>query len=346
MRRCLHTAAVTATIAVATDAASIRPFTSGGGQQQQQHYQRGGGRRGRGGGGGSYRNNSHNSGGGGNSNRHRGGPIKDRYPPLTVDHADPRRRLAILIDGTNVNLLGSAAAAASREDLFASSSLFTNVLPAIAKVGVPVLLRVFAHQLPTEWDPLVIPNYTPPAGFSSSGGGGGASAINDGGSGGGESNPAIIPAPSAASSSSTNDGNDSSNGTGISNHGGRGGIVVEYFRVERFIPIPMQMEADAQHLYDFRFQNKIQGVCYVCHEVDRALYSALMSQQLGRNNNTIGGGGPDAIAASMLLPPIASSGSNTDGNGNAAVRFFNQYLLDELGMVKEEAVDGRSADGA
>ncbi|KAG8347282.1 hypothetical protein TRVL_01886 [Trypanosoma vivax] len=183
------------------------------------------------------------------------GPVKDRYPPVTTDLSDPRRRLALLVDATGV-----------------SPRVFRNtVLPAALKVGVPVLVRVFAVQLSGEWESLVAGS-----------GHAGCSGTTEGGSGevvGGETSedkgPVCPP--------------------------------VEFFRVERFIPVSMQMEADANHIFDFRQQNKIEAIAFVCSEVDRGLFEGFLS--------------------------------NIAGNG------FNQYVLDDLGMAKEVLEDGRSANG-
>lgn len=180
-----------------------------------------------------------------------GGPVKDRFPPLAADLSDPRRRLALLVDASSVE-----------------PRVFRNtILPAARKVGVPVLVRLFAVQLSGDWEPLVA-------------GSGGTAANSRGGSDDAAlGTTGTLPCPP-----------------------------VEFFRVERFIPIPMQIEADANHIFDFRQQNKIEAVCFVCGEVDRGVFEG-------------------------FLPNIA-------GNG------FNQYVLDELGMAKEVLEDGRSADGS
>nr|CCC89735.1 conserved hypothetical protein [Trypanosoma congolense IL3000] len=208
----------------------------------------------------SQRRGGVNSGGG-------GGLVKDRYPPVTTDLSDPRRRLALLVDASGVE-----------------PRVFRNtILPAALKVGTPVLVRIFAVQLSNEWESLVA---------------GSGSARR---------------APEA-------DATDDSPGadTGSRNSGEAGGDVggmtrtwcppVEFFRVERFIPVPMQMEADANHIFDFRQQNKIEAVCFICNEVDRGVFEGFLS--------------------------------NIAGHG------FNQYVLDELGMAKEVLEDGRSADGS
>lgn len=84
---------------------------------------------------------------------------------------------------------------------------------------------------------------------------------------------------------------------------------IEWFRVERFIPISMQLAADANHIFDFRNFNRIDGVCYVCTELERPQYEAILMNRL-------------------------------KGRG------FNQYLFDELGLAAEVLDDGRSRDGS
>lgn len=260
-------------------------------------------------------------------------PVKDRYPTLAVDLRDPRRRLAVLIDGTNSNLLhsgGGETAAADEVSLVQRTSrLFTHVLPAVATVGVPVLLRVFAHHLPAAWEALLVghaassPTQQQQTAYSSSSfdnsRGGDHRDGTDTGRGGSHGMltlpPTSAPAASAVDPASAATPSPSQ-------------VQVEFFRVERFIPIPMQMEADAMHIYDFRHANQIEGVCYVCHEVDRAVYEALMEQQ---------GGDVNAMPRSTGGSPSRSPATTT---------FFNQYLLDELGMVKESNTDQRAGDGA
>ncbi|EPY28118.1 hypothetical protein STCU_05292 [Strigomonas culicis] len=250
------------------------------------------------------------------------GPVKDRYPPLSTDLADPRRRLAILIDGSALPLFPSAPAAAgtaldaaadgsaaSLEKLLLDSALYNTLLPAVAQVGVPVLIRLFYFQMLNEWAPFFThPQQSPSMGAA-------AASATDTERGGRRSIetrqlstnvaatalqlPATAP-PDGASTSSTND-----------NHM----IQLEFFRVERFIPIPMQIEADAQHIYNYRHYNKIEGVCYVCHEVDRAIYERLMEK-------------------------------NVQPHPSSQKSFFNQFLFDELGLAREMANDGRQGDGS
>ncbi|KEG14593.1 hypothetical protein DQ04_00391150 [Trypanosoma grayi] len=193
-----------------------------------------------------------------------GGPVKDRFPPVATDLSDPRRRLALLIDASSVE-----------------PRVFHNtIVPAVLKVGVPVLVRLFAVQLSSEWEKVVA----------------GSDAVKKTEGGG--------------SSSSSNALEKDHNATGNEVEAAEvtsGCPPAEFFRVERFIPVSMQMEADANHIFDFRRQNKIEAVCFVCSEVDRGVFEGFLA--------------------------------NIAGNG------FNQYVLDELGMAKEVEEDGRSADG-
>lgn len=264
---------------------------------------------------------------------HRRGPMKDRYPPMSVDLADPRRRLAVLVDGTNAHLLaglrgGSVgggtpsqsadeAGSPSSDGALRNTALYTTILPAVMQVGVPVLLRVFAQQLSMEWEMLLA-------------GGSGRSRMIP--------LPGSSTRPSSGSPSAPPDEADSTpraaptSDPSLATYPTEPSLQMEFFRVERFIPIPMQIEADAQHLYDFRDANQVQGVCYVCHEVDRAMYEEMMRRQRtgAPALSDRRGGGAATVSASSRVPPAA---------------FFNQYLLDELGMVKEMNVDGRPGDG-
>ncbi|KPI84193.1 hypothetical protein ABL78_6751 [Leptomonas seymouri] len=237
------------------------------------------------------------------------GPMKDRVPPVPTDLVDPRRRLAVLVDGSNSNLIPGGCT--SMDQLCRSSALFSAVLPAVLQVGVPVLLRVFAHQLPSVWEPLVVGN-TDYARESSS--------TLKSSRGTSNAHPlSLIPLPPPPSEASSSPSADTAQPR----------IQVEYFRVERFIPIAMQIEADARHLYELRALNKVEGVCYVCHEVDRAMYVSLMQEQRR---------GSAALAGLLQHDrPEATA---------EAAAFFNQYVLDELGMADELLIDGRSKDGS
>lgn len=256
---------------------------------------------------------------------HRHGPVKDRFPPVPTDLADPRRRLAVLVDGSNPNLIPGGCTAV--DQVYRTSALFTTVLPAVLQVGVPVLLRVFAHQLPAVWEPLL-------AGSSSSS----TSATQGGSASAGHHTPtgsagqpiSLVPLlplqpPPPSSSSSTAD-------AAIVPQ-----VQFEYFRVERFIPVAMQMEADARHLYEFRHTNKVEGVCYVCHEVDRPMYISLMEEQR-----------TGSVELEGLLSEVRGKGRRAEATEEkpAKAAFFNQYVLDELGMAGELLADSRSKNGA
>ncbi|RNF27000.1 uncharacterized protein Tco025E_00756 [Trypanosoma conorhini] len=159
---------------------------------------------------------------------------------------------------------------------------YNTILPAAKKVGVPVLVRTFAVQLSSEWE-------------SHLSGSGATKKLDRDLNSSAEAEAADMP-------EIVNGGEERTIGnTSLY-------TPIEFFRVERFIPVSMQMEADANHIFDFRRQNKIEAVCFVCSEVDRGVFEG-------------------------FLPNIA-------GNG------FNQYVLDELGMAREVLEDGRSADGS
>lgn len=227
--------------------------------------------------------NNHNR----NSGKPRGrGPAKDRYPPACTDLSDPRRRLALLIDGSSTQLLQRGGGGA----------FYETVLPLALSLGVPVLCRVFAHSLSAEWE-------------------------------------AVVPPPTTADGSVPNS---VSTTLALPAAGGQGGggaapasvsLQLEYFRVERFIPIPIQIQADAQHIHDYRHANRIEGIAYCFSGVDRDVYSRIA----------------DELADGQGL--LASYYNNGGGSGGSGWQ-FNQYLLDELGLVRESCVDGRSKDGS
>lgn len=260
------------------------------------------------------------------------GPMKDRLPPVPTDLADPRRRLAVLVDGSNPHLLPTGSTTA--DQIYRTSALFRTVLPAVLQVGVPVLLRVFAHQLPAAWETLL-------AGSEH----GAVTAASAAETPGGAARPfSILSLPStaepdtdanASSSSPSPAGTTSAGETEVE----QPRLQLEYFRVERFIPVAMQIEADARHIYELRTLNKVEGVCYVCHEVDRALYVSLMQEQ--RRGS--------AGLADLLYP---NSQQQQQGSGEHGAHspppaaFFNQYVLDELGMADELLHDPRSKDGS
>ncbi|SYZ62536.1 hypothetical_protein (plasmid) [Leishmania braziliensis MHOM/BR/75/M2904] len=251
------------------------------------------------------------------------GPVKDRFPPVPTDLADPRRRLAVLVDGSNPNLIPGGCTTV--DQVYRTSALFTTVLPAVLQVGVPVLLRVFAHQLPAVWEPLL-------AGSSSSAAQGGSvsASLNPPTDGAGKP-ISLIPFP-PPSSSSASAFTAAAIGTDVVPQ-----VQLEHFRVERFIPLAMQIEADARHLYEFRHANKVEGVCYVCHEVDRAMYISLMEEQR-----------TGSVELEGLLREITGKSRKveTKERQTAEAAFFNQYVLDELGMAGELLADSRSKNGA
>lgn len=86
------------------------------------------------------------------------------------------------------------------------------------------------------------------------------------------------------------------------------GPPVEWFRVERFIPISMQMSADAQHIAEFRLQNKIEAICFVCNSLERTAFE-------------------------QYFDNLSDTG-------------MNQYCFDELGLGNSKLIDGRSEVGS
>ncbi|KAG5511937.1 hypothetical protein JKF63_07762 [Porcisia hertigi] len=263
------------------------------------------------------------------------GPVKDRFPPVPTDLADPRRRLAVLVDGSNPNLIPGSCTTA--DQVYRTSSLFNTVLPAVLQVGVPVLLRIFAHQLPAIWEPLLAGSTATTHGTSASAS---DSVPTDSA---GHPIPILLPLPPLSSplSSATSASPPQAAAAAVEEEAAviTPHIQLDYFRVERFIPLAMQIEADARHLYEFRHTNKLEGVCYVCHEVDRAMYISLMQEQR---------------TGSADLEGLLREVNHTGQEGGPSVQeeratsaaFFNQYVLDELGMAGELLTDARSKNGA
>ena len=54
------------------------------------------------------------------------------------------------------------------------------------------------------------------------------------------------------------------------------GFTPEPFRVESFIPIPMQMGADAHHIMEYRDDNKYTGIAYVCASEEKSHFTRLV----------------------------------------------------------------------
>lgn len=105
-------------------------------------------------------------------------------------------------------------------------------------------------------------------------------------------------------------------------------IIMQHFEVEPFIPIPMQMEADAEHLFRYRSFNKVEGVCYLVKGAE----SGVWKEQT------------EAVAKIWEKPDGTSdAGEKAEMNSD---RFFNQYVFDEMGLVSAVCNDGRSSNGA
>ena len=57
--------------------------------------------------------------------------------------------------------------------------------------------------------------------------------------------------------------------------------VPEPFTVEAFIPVTMQMTADAYHITEFRSDNKYGGIVFVCGSEDRVAFEMLTERMAG-----------------------------------------------------------------
>lgn len=273
--------------------------------------------------------------------------MKDRWPSPLVDFADRRRRLAVFIDARNLNVLDTTVtpgtpATATTEGQQAPHSLISypplsvNVLQAIQQVGVPVLFRVFAtrHALPPVWEPYCQPWQR----FSSA-----------------SSSHGTLPLASTPSSSTSasfmGTGEGSPNGTGSDVPTPSSSLYAffQLFTVEPFIPLPIQMEADADHLFRFKEENGIEGVCYVVPEVDRDAWTDRV-QSIAEQWDTI----HQQSQKKMGRPREESGATNTpteekQGSSFAPASptpFFNQYVVDEMGLAFQLCADGRTENGA
>lgn len=135
-----------------------------------------------------------------------------------------------------------------------ADTFITTIEPALHGCGVPVIVRVFDTDLRPDWVPVVEGSMS-------------AAAVREGiasldGSGGGASSTR------SATYASTPDVPPPT---------------IEWFRVDRFIPVSMQMSADANHIYEYRTQNKVEGVAYVCTSVERQRFEVYFDRLVGRS---------------------------------------------------------------
>lgn len=82
----------------------------------------------------------------------------------------------------------------------------------------------------------------------------------------------------------------------------------EWFRVERFIPLHLQMAADANHIARYCRVNKIEGIVYLVSETEKFQYQGYFGRLAGQG--------------------------------------LNQYVFDEHGLAAQHLEDGREGDGA
>eukprot|EP00744_Colponema_vietnamica_P023887 GILI01034706.1.p1 GENE.GILI01034706.1~~GILI01034706.1.p1 ORF type:complete len:204 (+),score=29.75 GILI01034706.1:52-663(+) len=156
-------------------------------------------------------------------------------PPASYNPRDPRRRLAVLIDGSRID----------------AETYVSTIEPALCQYGVPVLVRVFDTELRDAWLGLVEPA------LASSGGMGGGSKINNS-----QSDSQVKNISRETTSYEAMDRPAAANNKHLP--------VIEWFRMDRFIPVPIQIAADVQHIFDYRSGNKIEGAVIVCTENERA----------------------------------------------------------------------------
>lgn len=279
--------------------------------------------------------------------------MKDRWPSPLADFADRRRRLAVLIDARNVNVLDTTVtpgqpATATKEgqkppqSLISYPPLSVNVLQAIQQVGVPVLFRVFAarHALPPIWEAYCQPWQR----FSSA-----------------SSSHSALPLTATPSSSASTPFMDTGDG---SRHGTASDVTTasaslyaffQLFTVEPFIPLPIQMEADADHLFRFKEENGIEGVCYVVPEVDRDAWTnrvqsiaeqwdTIQQESLKKNGHHRVGSDFNTTSSTVRTPTEEKQGYSS--SSESPTSFFNQYVVDEMGLAFQLCADGRTENGA
>lgn len=267
------------------------------------------------------------------------GPVKDRFPSPLCNFSDPRQRLAVLIDARNVHVLDALATYANPSSLptqvaaegvgqsgeipLSSTShpspplppLSPTVLQAIQSVGVPVLFRVFAHRftLPAVWEPFCQPwqrfvHSTLP-------------------------DPSISSSHAISSSTGSSDSNTRGSAERISSATSLYASF-QLFTVEPFIPVAMQMEADADHLFRFKEENGVEGICYVIPEVDREAWiervprvAEQWEHLLQQHANRQGGDGNN------ITTRRKNESQDLTTQPEVSKTFFNQYVLDHMGML-------------
>ena len=133
-----------------------------------------------------------------------------------------------------------------------ADTFITSIEPALHGCGVPVIVRVFDTELRPDWVPLVEGSMSAAAVRE------GIASLDEGGAS----------SPRAATYASTPDVPPPT---------------IEWFRVDRFIPVSMQMSADANHIYEYRSQNKVEGIAYVCTSVERQRFEVYFDRLVGRS---------------------------------------------------------------
>lgn len=160
-----------------------------------------------------------------------------------------------------------------------ADTFLADIEPAIHSCGVPVIVRVFDTDLRPDWVPVVEGSMS-------------AAAVREGivaiGNGG-------LPQRTSAYSSTPDVPPPS----------------IEWFRVDRFIPVSMQMSADANHIFEYRSQNKVEGVCYVCTSVERQRFEVYFDRLQGRGYSQF------AFDEGGLGGKLVEDRRSLDGSSNA-----------------------------
>eukprot|EP00796_Vickermania_ingenoplastis_P001436 gene1436-832_t len=248
------------------------------------------------------------------------GPTKDRLPSPLVNPKDPRRRLAVLIDAGNTLFLdptqpppsAPGEAAKEQDDAFSSKEREAEGLQppgtgSDGRIAYPSLSPAVLEAIEKLGAPVLFRLFAhdlPPAWA-----------------------PFSQPWMNRIFASAE----------------GGAQRYFQFFQVEPFIPVPMQMEADAEHLFRFHQHNAVEGVCFLVKGEDQkewkeritSVVSRWEAESLRREQQQQAYHAREETHTSL---PSANAGAGSV--------FFNQYVLDEMGLISSLCLDGRSENGA
>jgi hypothetical protein len=177
-----------------------------------------------------------------------GSPSKPAHRPVmpTKDRFPPRS-----YDASNPRRRLAVLVDASK---LSAEAFVTDIEPAIMKYGYPILIRVFDHSMKSDWNTLV---------------GGATNSITS-----------LLDAPDSPIPQVRAGKSSTSLKRSVDNP-----ACMEFFRVEKFIPISMQIGADANHLAEFKSLNMTQGIVYVCTKLERPMYEQYFERLRGTQMN-------------------------------------------------------------